>query len=156
MGSKIKRYHVEKHSVEYGDLVENTIQIEIPVTLTDVAGTYAIDSTGVKYIARSWKVTSELVKHLKHAYLVTYAETPSATDATAKVSLFNYTDDTTITYVEYVGEGGLKESSDVADTLKTLVGKEIGAKIEVTTASATTGATQTFRSIVLRLVLGIS
>jgi len=156
VGSKIKRYHVEKHSVEYGDLVEDTIQIEIPVTLADYVGEVAIDSTGVKFETRSWKVTSELVKHLKHAYLAAYADSPSETDATVKVELYNYTDSSVVTSLEYAGEGGYKESSDIATSVKDLAGKQIGVRVNVTAASGTTGATQVFRAAVLRLVLGIS
>ena len=156
MGSKIKRYHVEKHSVEYTDLVEDTIQIAIPVHLLATARSVAIDSTGVKENCGHFTITSEMVKHLKEAYLEAYASTPTATDATVRAELYNVTDAEVITYVEYAGEGGSKVSSDIASTLKTLTGKVLCGRINVTTASATTGATQTFRSIVLRLVLGIS
>ena len=156
MGSKIKRYHVERHAVEYTDLVEDTIQIAIPVHLLAKSVEVAIDSTGVKEQCGDFKVASEMVKHLKNAYLTAVADAPSATDATVKVELYNVTDASVVTSLEYAGEGGFKTSSDIADTLKTLTAKQLRARINVTTASATTGATQVFRSIVLRLVLGIS
>lgn len=156
MGSKIKRYHVEKHSVEYGDLVENTIQIAIPIHLLAKQTEVAIDSTGIKENTGYFTLTSEMIKHLKEAYLESFADTPSATDATVKVELYNYTDGEVVTSIEYSGVGGFKKSSDISTTLKTLGGKVLFGRINVTTASATTGATQSFRSIVLRLVLGIS
>lgn len=156
MGSKIKRYHVEKHAVEYTDLVENTIQIAIPIHLLAGQLSIPIDSTGIKNIVGHFKLTSEMVKHLKEAYLTSTADAPSATDATVHVELYNVTDGSVVAYVEYAGEGGTKVSSDIASTLKTLAGKWFNARLNVTTASATTGATQVFRSIVLRLVLGIS
>jgi len=156
LGSKIKRYHVEKSSIEYQDLVSNTIQIVIPIHLLAKSVEVAIDSTGEKETSGHFKITSELVKHLKEAYLEALADSPSATDAVVDIHLWNWTDAESVTTVSFSGEGGFKASSDIADTLKTLTDKVVNGRIYVSTASATSGATQTIRSIVLRLVLGIS
>ena len=152
----IRRHQIGKHAVEYTDLVEDTIQLAIPIHLLAKSVEVAIDSTGEKETCGHFKITSELVKHLKHAYLEVLADTPSATDATVDVHLWNWTDSSSITTVSYAGEGGFKASSNIADTVKTLAGKVVNARIYVSTASATSGATQVFRSIVLRLVLGVS
>ena len=152
----IRHYHVDKHSLTYDKLAENTIQIAIPIHLLAKSVTIDITSTGVKESAGHFTLTSEMVKHLKEAYLEARAAAPSATDATVVVELQNATDGTTITSVTFAGVGGTKISDDIASTLKTLVGKVIAGVIRVTTASATSGATQQFNSIILRLVYGIS
>jgi len=156
MVAKIRRHSVGKEAIQYTHLASNTIQIAIPVHLFATAETVSIDSTGLKKNSGHFTLTSEMVKHLKEAYLESYADDPTATDATVRVELYNVTDGSVVTYVEYAGEGGYKISSDIADTLKTLTGKLLSGRIYVTAASATTGAAQIFRSIVLRLVLGIS
>jgi len=156
MVAKIRRHSVGKEAIQYTHLASNTIQIVVPIHLLAKSVTVAIDSTGEKETCGHFKITSELVKHLKYAYLEVLADTPSATDATVDVHLWNWTDASSITTVSYAGEGGFKASSDIASTLKTLTDKVVNARIYVSTASATTGATQVFRSIVLRLVLGIS
>jgi len=93
-----------------------------------------------------------MIKHLTEAYLEANATAPSATDAEVKVELYNDTDGVVITSVTFAGEGGHKVSSNIALELKNYSGKLLCGRINVTTASATSGATQTFRSILLRLV----
>jgi len=156
MPAIIRRHQIGKQSVEANDLVENTIQIAIPIHLLAKSVSVAIDSTGVKERTGSFTLTSEMVKHLKEAYLEARADAPSATDAKVDVELYNESDGAVVTSVSFEGEGGSKISNNIADTLKTLTGKVLCGRINVTTASATAGATQTFCSIVLRLVLGIS
>jgi len=152
----IRHYHLDKYSITYDQLQTNTIQLAIPIHLLAKSVSVAIDSTGVKEDSGHFTLTSEMVKHLKYAYLEAYADAPSATDASVDVELYNVTDGAVVTKVTYAGDSGLKTSSDIASTLKGLAGKVLSARINVTTASATAGATQTFRSVVLRLVLGIS
>ena len=152
----IRHYHLDKYSITYDQLQTNTIQLAIPIHLLAKSVSVAIDSTGVKEDSGHFTLTSEMVKHLKYAYLEAYADAPSATDASVDVELYNVTDGAVVTKVTYAGDSGLKTSSDIASTLKGLAGKVLSARINVTTASGTSGATQTFRSVVLRLVLGIS
>ena len=152
----IRHYHVDKHSLTYDKLAENTIQIEIPIHLLAKSISVSIGSTGVKEICGHFTLRSEALKHLKAAYFEALADTPSATDATVNVELYNVTDSSVVATLTYSGAGGYKATSDISSTLKALSGKLLAARINVTTASATTGATQTFRSAVLLLVLGIS
>jgi len=142
--------------IERQHIANNEIEIEIPIHLLANNPSIAIDSTGVKATVGDFKVSEEMVKHLKKAYLAAYADAPSATDAVVDVELYNVTDGNAVTKVTYSGDSGYKESADIASTLKTLVGKILTGRINVTTASATSGATQVFRSIVLRLVLGVA
>ena len=152
----VRRYHLDRHSVDLDHIIPNTIQIAIPVHLLATSLSVAIDSTGVKYTGGHFTLTSEMIKHLKAAYLEAAADAPSATDASVDVELYNVTDAAVVAKITFAGEGGVKASSDIASSLKDLAGKVLAGRINVTTASATSGATQTFRSIVLRLVLGVS
>ena len=140
------------HAKTAETLAKFPVKFAIPIHLLAAEETIYIDTTGVKVEVGHFYLTSEMLKHLSEAYLEANAVAPSATDATVAVELYNDTDGEVITSVEFAGEGGHKVSSDVASTLKNLAGKIIMARINVTTASATSGATQTFRSIVLRLV----
>jgi len=153
---RVKRQHIPKKQIDYEHLSPNTIQLNTIINLLATEVDVPIDSTGIKHNCGLIKVTSEMVKHLKEAYFEAYASTPSATDASVDVELYNATDGEVITALTFAGVGGYKESSDIASTLKTLAGKIVSVRINVKTASATSGATQTFRSAHLRLVLGIS
>ena len=152
----IRHYHVDKASITYDKLAENTIQIAIPIHLLAKSVSVAIGSTGVKEACGHFTLTSEMIKHLKEAYLEANADTPSATDATVNVELYDSNAGSVIASVSFAGAGGTQVSSDISTDIKNAVGHVLYARINVATASATTGATQTFRSIVLRLVLGIS
>jgi len=152
----VRAEHVAKAAIDYTQLRGNTIQIAIPIHLLAKTTTITIDSTGVKEACGHFTLTSEMVRHLKEAYLEASADAPSATDAVVAVELYNDTDASVVASISFSGEGGTKTSSDIADTLKALAGKVLSGRINVTTASATAGATQNFKSIVLRLVLGIS
>ena len=133
-------------------LAKYPVQLVIPVHLLAKSVEIPIDSTGEKETCGHFKLTSELLKHLKEAYLEALADDPSATDAVVDVHLWNWTDASSIESISFSGAGGFKASSNIADTLKTLADKVVNARIYVSTASATSGATQKFRSIVLRLV----
>jgi len=133
-------------------LAKFPVKFAIPVVLLGKRVEILIDSTGIKEHTGEFVLTSEMVKHLKEAYLEARAEPPSAADASVDVELYNDTDDSTVTSLTFAGEGGYKVTSNIASTLKTLAGKRLAGRLNVRTASATSGATQRFRSIVLRLV----
>jgi len=156
MPAKVRRYQIPPEVIEAEDLVEKTIQIAVPVVLLGKSVSVAIDSTGVKDASGHFTLTSEMIKHLKEAYLEAQADTPSATDAAVDVELYNETDGAVVAKVTFSGAGGHLKSGDIASSLKDLAGKVLSGRINVTTASATSGATQVFRSIVLLLVLGVS
>ena len=147
----IRHWHLDAGSIRINNFPENEIQIAIPITLLAEYYQCTIDSTGVKLVVGFFNVDSELVKHIKSAYLLANAGEPTAT-----VELYNWTDGNVIAYIEYAGDSGIKTTNISADTLKQLVGKTLVARINVTTASATSGATQAFSSIKLVIKLGIS
>jgi len=156
MPARIRKYQVGPKIIEYGDLVANTIQIAIPIVLLGKSVSIAIDSTGVKDSSGHFTLTSEMIKHLKSAYLEAHADAPSATDAVVVVELYNETDGAVVASISFSGAGGHSVSGDIKSDIENLAGKVLSGRINVTTASGTAGATQVFRSIVLRLVLGIS
>jgi len=147
---------VVKHARTGEDLAKYMVKIAIPIHLLAKSTTIAIDSTGIKENTGHFEIEEEMLKHLSAAYLEAFAIDPTATDAVVRAELYNVTDASLITYVEFAGEGGLKKSANIADTLKTLSGKVLCGRINVTTASATSGATQAFRSIVLVLIYDLT
>jgi len=140
------------HAKTAETLVKYPVQLVIPVHLLAKSVEIAIDSTGEKETCGHFKLTSELLKHLKEAYFEVLADDPTATDAVVDVHLWNWTDASSIVKVSFSGAGGFKPSSNIADTLKTLANKVVNGRIYVSTASATSGAKQVFRSIVLKLI----
>jgi len=140
------------HAKTAETLAKYPVQLVIPVHLLAKSIEIAIDSTGEKENCGHFKITSELLKHLKEAYFEVLADDPTATDAVVDVHLINWTDETSEAMVSFVGEGGFKSTGNIADTLKTLENKIVCISIYVSAASATSGAKQVFRSIVLRLI----
>jgi|GEM_PF-2875465 len=145
-----------KHKVTNETLSKYIVKIAIPVPLLAKSISVAIDSTGVKEESGHFTLPAEALKHIKEAYLEAYADDPSATDAEVNVELVDVSTATVIASVTFAGEGGDKKTSNIATTLKDYSEKLISARINVTTASATSGATQTFRSIVLVLVYDLT
>jgi len=140
------------HAKTAETLAKFPVKLGIPVHMFAEQASIPIDSTGVKRATGHFTLDEETLKHLSEAYLQAEATTPDATDAVVKVELYNRTDAVVITSLEYAGEGGLKTGGDIASELKNLTGKQINVRLNVTTASATSGATQTFRSVVLKLI----
>jgi len=140
------------HAKTAETLAKFPVMLELPLHMLAKSVEVAIDSTGEKEVCGHFRVTLPLLKHLTEAYLTAYAEDPSATDAVVDVELMDTATGTAIATISYSGEGGSKASSNIASTLKDYVDKLVHVRIKVSTASATSGATQVFRSIVLRLV----
>ncbi len=109
----------------------------------------AIDSTGVKYQQRAFKAIDELVTHLKKVIMDVYADEPSATDAVVRVGLYCVDDAEWLGYVEYSGDFGFKSFEVSGNVLRQHKEHRITVRIEVMTASATSGATQ---NIVERII----
>ena len=145
-----------KHKATNEDLARYLVKIAIPVHLLAKGVDVPIDSTGVKEDCGHFELPGEAVKHLSSAYLEAAAASPSATDASVDVELYNASDGAVVAKVTFSGEGGFKKSGDIASDLKALGGKVLSGRINVTTASATSGATQTFQSIVLVLIYDLT
>ncbi len=151
----IRHWHLDSGSIRINNFPENEIQLTVPIIMFVNTISVAIDSTGVKaYTARAY-ISSETVKHAKKGVLYAHAQTPSATDAVVRVELVDDTTGDTIAYVTYSGDSGLKNTIISEDTIKALSGHEVYIRINVTTASATAGATQNFIMSYFAIVLGI-
>ena len=147
---------VIKHRVTNEDLARFPVQFVVPVHLLAKSVSVAIDSTGVKESCGHFELPSEALKHLSSAFLEAQADSPSATDAEVKVELYNETDGAVVASLTFSGAGGFTKSDDIASSLKGLAGKRLSGRINVTTASATSGATQVFRSVVLVLIYDLT
>ena len=144
------------HAKTAETLAKFPVKLELPLHMLAKSVEVAIDSTGEKEVCGHFKVTLPLLKHLTEAYLTAYADDPSATDAVVDVELMDTATGTAIATISFSGEGGSKATSNIASALKDYIDKFVHVRINVSTASATSGATQVFRSIVLRLVYDLT
>jgi hypothetical protein len=135
-------------------LAANTILIEeqIPV-LTDEKAGLAADSTGVKYTAPyKFLISSDLLSCAKAVYIEADIEASNADSVTA-VELY----DTTAGVVRGSASGNSGDRIRSSDLKASLVaGNEHTVRINVTTASATAGATTGVRAVRLITSLGVS
>ncbi len=152
----IRHWHLDSGAIRINNFPENEIQIAIPIHLLAAPKSIPIDSTGEKSSFGFFKIPPSLVKHIKSAIFAARGLTPTATDAVVNVNLKDLNTGTILATLEYAGDSGYKETNVNIDDLKNAVGDEIYSNLYVTTASATAGATQEFRSVVLVLILGIS
>ena len=152
----IASHHLLKKVIAADNLKSETNEIAVPIHLLAKSVSVVIDAAGDAEKCGHFTLTTEMLKHLKEAYFEADADAPSETDAVVDVKLYNETDGADVVALTFSGEGGHKTSSDISSDLSGLAGKVLSVRITVSTASATSGATQVFRSAVLRLVFGVS
>jgi len=140
------------HAKTAEELAKFPVKLEIPVHLHAHKIAFKIDTTGVKKECGHFKLLSQALKHLTEAYFAAYLSDPTATDAEVHVELVDLDSGTAIASLTYAGEGGYKESSNIAESLKDYADKVLYGEVEVVTASATADASQTLHSITLLLV----
>jgi len=141
----------EISGLSYLQLAENTIYFRIPVLIPDSTQTgLAADSTGVKWISK-FKLKWD-TRHLKGVRLrATWSCT--ATDAVIKIAI---KDDTTgADIVTLSGNSGTNSESSVTAPAVTSDGLAT-VYAEVTTASATSGATFNIDYVIVELEIGVS
>lgn len=152
----IRHYHLDYGSIKVNNFPENEIQIVIPIMFVSLQQNFAIDSTGVKYSGGSIKIPSEMLKHAKKVVFGVNLGSPSATDAVVVGEFRDWTTATNIATLTFSGTGGIQETEVDLDTLKNAAGHQFNFRINVTTASATAGATQPLVGAYLLIYLGIS
>ena len=152
----IRHYHLDYGSIKVQNFPENEIQLAIPVVNRGTTVSVAIDSTGIKAWTAWARVTPEMVKHAKGGLLVASALAPSATDAVVAVELVDDTTGSVIASVTFAGDSGTKTATIDENTVKGLADHNVHVRVNVTTASATAGATQTFNMLEFIIILGIS
>ncbi|MCD6590269.1 hypothetical protein J7K74_03760 [Candidatus Woesearchaeota archaeon] len=146
---------ITRGSIGIDHLKPGTIELEIPIDFFQNRLTIAIDSTGVKFTSGKYLLSSTLLKYVKEAYLEAGMDSFTATDAAVAVELYNDTDGTVIASVTFSNDNRRNRSADIASSIIGLAGKEVSVRVNVTTASATAGATAIFKSARLILVLSI-
>ena len=137
-----------------GDLAADTIRLEVPIPiLTNEQTGLAADATGVKYTsAYTLLISADMLQSAKAVYIEADIEASAADSATA-VELY----DSTAGVVRGSASGNAGDRVRSADLKASLVGgNEHQARINVTTASATAGATTGSKRAALILVVGIS
>lgn len=160
MASKIHRFHVEKDAITgskhirdgtipKSKLESNTITLIIPLQLIKDATGLAADSTGVKYTSGKFKIDTNGLK--KAVIRATW--TASATDSVTAIELYDETAGSVVGSIS--GNTGTDvESSDLSGSITD--GDLFSLRVDVTTASATAGATTDVTYAILELTYGYS
>ena len=151
-----QRDGVIKHRETNEVLAKYPVKIAIPVLWLEDNLTIAIDSTGVKFPGAKLYLPEEVVKHLDKVILFANADTPSATDAVVECQLYCLDDHVEIGKVSYAGDSGLKTVEIDRDTIAAHAKHNLYCRIEVTTASATSGATQTILGLGVWFVIDLT
>jgi len=121
----------------------------VQMFLKSYPSTHNIDSTGVKQGGGAFKFHKELVEHAVKVVFQAVCGTPTATDATVRVELYDLSAGEVVAYAEFVGEGGYKEVELDIDDLKARDKHNMWARFNVVTASATSGAQQVWNSALI-------
>lgn len=144
------KYHIKDKTIPYTKMEENTIEFYVQLLNINTIKGLAADSTGVKTYSGICKIVK---KHVKEAKLKgDLLSIPS--DATVRVELYDLTKDTVITYLEWSGSTGLKETT--VDLSGVDDGDELMLRANVTTASGTSGATFDVAHAALYVKIGVS
>jgi len=139
-------------SLDYTQLISDTIQVKIPVLIPDsVQSGLAADSTGVKWTsAFKFRVPK---RHLKDIVLrATW--TASATDSVTEIDLIDAATSNVVCSVS--GNAGTDTESTNFNSANLTDDGLVYVQAQVTTASATSGATFSIAYVVVELRLGVS
>jgi hypothetical protein len=160
MPGKIKRFHVERNAIE-GDvdiidaslpkskLQTDTITAVIPLQLIKDATGLAADSTGVKYTSGKFRIDTNGLK----SAVLRATWTASAADSVTAIELY----DETAAAVRASISGNTGTDTEGAVTVADLVDENLHSlRADVTTASATAGATTDVTYAILELKYGYS
>ena len=138
--------------IKVDDIESNAIVFRIPVPIPDSTQSgLAADSTGVKWTSNfklKWDKT-----HLK-AVRIRATWTASATDSVTKIAIKD--DGTGNDIASVSGNTGTDSEAEATDLTNVTDGGTASVYAEVTTASATSGATTDITYVVVELVIGVS
>jgi len=133
----------------YEDLSSDTIYIRVGALGIPPTSGLAADSTGVKVSSNRFTFSSRHVKQL----IMRSSISSIPSDATVRVGVYNVTKGSYVIYRDYAGTTG--ENEDTTTTLPD-DGDVVELRVEVTTASATSGATFNLGYVTLMIDYGIS
>mgnify|MGYP000279970537 CR=1 FL=1 len=157
---RVKRYHVERGAIEgNADIIDGSIPAKKLQTnaisfIIPILGIYertglAADSTGVKYEGPRFKIDTNGLKSAK----IRATWTASETDSETAIELYDVTAGSVVGSVS--GNAGTDvESDELKDAITS--GNLFELRVNVTTASATAGATTDVKYAILELVYGYS
>ena len=136
-------------SVTTSKLASNAVKVTIPIVGVHDQNGLAADSTGVKYEGPRFRINTT---GLKSATLrATW--TSSATDSQTNIELFDVTSGTILNNALF-GNSGTDSETSITSSITS--GDLFELRVEVTAASATSGATTDVKYGVLELTYGFS
>ncbi|WP_457751051.1 hypothetical protein [Thermococcus sp.] len=143
---------IPEGSLDFTQMITDTIQVKIPVLIPDsVQDGLAADSTGVKWTsAFKFRIPK---RHLKNIVLRA-SWTASATDSVEEIDLIDAASGSTVCSVS--GNAGTDVESINFNSANLTDDGLVYVQAQVTTASATAGATFSIGYIVVEIRLGIS
>lgn len=140
-----------KHGpVQAEELLPNTIYIRIDAAHIHSTAGLAADTTGVKATSNPFKFSQKHVKQL----ILRSSITSIPSDAVVRVGVYNITTGAYIFYRDYSGETG--EYEDVYTGTMPADGDLLEIRVEVITASGTSGAVFDLGYAVLYIDYGVS
>ena len=141
--------HIADASTPKGKLESNTISLIVPLQIIKDATGLAADSTGVKYTSGKIKIDTNGLKSAK----IRATWSASATDSVTAIELYDET--AAVVRGSVSGNAGTDvESSDLSGVI--VSGNLHSLRVNVTTASATSGATTDVTYAILELQYGYS
>jgi len=133
-------------------VASNTIRfgVQMPIIAETARTGLAADSTGVKWTSIDLIFTADELQSLKGAY-IEGTWTASNTDSITQIELY---DETAATVIASVSGNTGTNSRSTAGTIT--AGNTLKVRVNVTTASATVGATTDVTKAILILIFGVS
>jgi len=138
-----------KHDIRASELKDETITFILPLQLIkDITG-LAADSTGVKYASGKFKIDTNGLK----SATIRATWTASATDSVTAIELY----DETVAAIRGSVSGNTGADTEASVTAGNIVDENLHSlRVNVTTASATAGATTAVTYAILELKYGYS
>jgi len=153
----VRKYHLDKHSVDETKISPTTIQLELAIPL--LPGRYtglALDTVGVKVDCPTlYLLSAELLKHVKAAYFEVAFDLSGTTAGAFEARLRDVTAGVDVATISILPGASSKRtrSADIKDALTS--GNEVGSQLVVVTAAAA-GEIGDLIDAKLILVIGIS
>jgi len=143
---------IEDGAVTGSKIASQTILFRIPIPIPDSAQSgLAADSTGVKWTSSfKFKIKKQNLKNV----IVRATWTASASDSVTEIDLIDETSGNTVASVS--GNNGTDVESTNYNAGNLTDEGLVHVQAQVTTASATSGATTSITYVVVELVIGVS
>lgn len=140
------------------EIAKESGYIKLPIKFTDTIPfllekkSLAIDRTGSKHKAGWLVLDAENLEQLASVRIGAHLGAPSASDATVEIRLVDFDVGEVVGTITFEGVGGTRKSSIDASAFDGRAGHRFYFEFYVTSASATSGATQDWYSAWLLLI----